>query len=211
MRLPTSISNFLCLLARHRRNVEQSLLLSIEGAAILEFAISLPLLVVFIFGIYDFSYAFNQRQKIEQAAQEGAIVAAAQPTSDIDTSNGNPDSLQPVVAAIYTSLAGSGVLSQANQGTCSLTVPPSGTQNPSGTPNGNLTWGYTIPGCPGTLSITINRGWSSGTAPAVVGTQITVTYPYVWRFNSVIGLMIPGANYSPTTFLTEQTTVHNQT
>ena len=40
-----------------------------QGAALLEFAISLPLLVVFIVGIFDFSGAFNQKQKIEQAAQ----------------------------------------------------------------------------------------------------------------------------------------------
>ena len=56
-----------------------------QGAALLEFAISLPLLVVFIVGIFDFSGAFNQKQKIEQAAQEGAIIAGAQPMSDIAT------------------------------------------------------------------------------------------------------------------------------
>jgi len=50
-----------------------------QGAALLEFAISLPLLVVFIVGIFDFSGAFNQKQKIEQAAQEGAIIAGAHP------------------------------------------------------------------------------------------------------------------------------------
>src|SRR5260370_240663 len=81
-----------------------SLLRDVRGAALLEFAISLPLLVVFVVGIFDFSGAFNQRQKIEQAAQEGAIVAAAQPMSDIDSSNfdtngpnSGPNSLQPVV------------------------------------------------------------------------------------------------------------------
>ena len=206
--MPTSVSNFLRFFERNRRRgTALSLLLPSEGSAILEFAISLPLLVVFIFGIYDFSNAFNQRQKIEQAAQEGAIVAAAQPTSDIDTSNGNPDSLQPVVAAIFTSLAGSGVLAQANQGSCSITTAPTGVQTAA-----TLTWVYTITGCPGNLIITINRGWSSGSAPAALGTQIIVTYPYVWRFNSVIGLLIPGpTSYSATTTLTEQTTVHNQT
>ncbi len=54
-----------------------------RGSALLEFAITLPLLVVFVVGIYDFSGAFNQKQKIEQAAQEGAIIAGAQPMSDI--------------------------------------------------------------------------------------------------------------------------------
>jgi len=49
-----------------------------EGSALLEFAIVLPLLVVFIVGIYDFSGAFNEKQKIGHAAQEGAVAAGAQ-------------------------------------------------------------------------------------------------------------------------------------
>src|ERR1700688_528428 len=104
----------------HRRTA--SLLREAEGAALLEFAIVLPLLVVFVVGIFDFSGAFNQKQKIEQAAQEGAIIAGAQPMSDIapnsSTTASNPDSLQPVVTAIFNSLAGSGVLPNANQGSC---------------------------------------------------------------------------------------------
>src|ERR1039457_3313949 len=105
----------------HRRTVSR--LKDAQGAAILEVAISLPLLVVFVVGIYDFSGAFNQKQKIEQAAQEGAIFAGAQPMSDIEPANANPDSLQPVVVAIFNSLAASGVLPNANTGgTC--TMPP---------------------------------------------------------------------------------------
>src|SRR5271157_1890474 len=92
-----------------------------QGSALLEFAIVLPLLVVFVVGIYDFSGAFNQKQKIEQAAQEGAIVAGAQPMTDIlpgSSTPSSPDSLQPVLTAILNSLAGGGVLPNANQGTC---------------------------------------------------------------------------------------------
>ena len=69
-----------------------------RGSALLEFAITLPLLVVFVVGIYDFSGGFNQKQKIEQAAQEGAIIAGAQPMSDIATTTSDPDSLHPVVS-----------------------------------------------------------------------------------------------------------------
>src|SRR5580693_2717499 len=67
-----------------------------RGSAILEFAITLPLLMVFVVGIYDFSGAFNQKQKIAQAAQEGAILAGAQPMSDIQPTTTNPTSLLPV-------------------------------------------------------------------------------------------------------------------
>jgi Flp pilus assembly protein TadG len=177
-----------------------------EGAALLEFAISLPLLVVFVVGIYDFSGAFNQKQKMEQAAQEGAIVAGAQPMTDIYTANVNPDSLQPVVAVVFNTLAGNGVLPQANQGGCKAA-------SATATPTGSLQWSYAIPGCPDTLNVVINRGWLPGVAPnntQTIGTLLTVTYPYHWRFNSVIQLLFPGASYSATTFLSETAKVHNQ-
>jgi hypothetical protein len=66
-------------------------------------------------------------------------------------------------------------------------------------------------GCPDDLVITINRGKViTSTAPAVVGTIVTVTYPYHWRFNSVIQLLSPGASYAATTKLNESATVQNQ-
>ncbi len=178
----------------HRRTVSR--LRDVQGAALLEFAISLPLLVVFVVGIYDFSGAFDQKQKIEQAAQEGAIIAGAQPASDI-ASPTPPDSLLPVVAAVFNSLLGSGVL----QG-CTLPAAASGT---------GLASTYTISGCPDSLIITINRGTVvNSVSPAVVGTVVQVTYPYHWRFNSVIQSLIPGASYAATTQVTESATVHNQ-
>jgi Flp pilus assembly protein TadG len=185
----------------HRRTV--SLLREVQGAALLEFAIVLPLLIVFVVGIFDFSGAFNQKQKIEQAAQEGAIIAGAQPMSDIASGNSNPDSLQPVVAAVFNSLAASGVVPR---GTC---TPPPVTPTHSGA---NLKWKYTISGCPDDLVIVINRGWVAAAGPpAAVCTVVTITYPYHWRFNSVIQLLFPGAGYAAITSLTESATVHNQT
>jgi Flp pilus assembly protein TadG len=180
-----------------------SLLLDEGGAAILEFAIALPLLVLFVVGIYDFSGAFNQKLKMEQAAQGGAIFAGTQPTSDITSGNGNPDSLQAVVAAVFNSLAGSGVLPNANQGTCVLPVAPG--------PVNGLTWTYTISGCNSAytinndLIIVINRASVSG-SPAALCTLVTVTYPYHWRFYSVIQSLF-SANFST---LSESATVHNQ-
>ncbi|MGA2456781.1 MAG: TadE/TadG family type IV pilus assembly protein [Terriglobales bacterium] len=188
----------------HRGTV--NLLRGAQGAALLEFAISLPLLVVFVVGIYDFSGAFNQKQKIAQAAQEGAIIAGAQPMSDIAASNGNPTSLQAVATAVYNSLVGSGVLAS---GAC----PPPYTA----TGGAALTWTYSISGCNGAypsdkLVITINRGFVSATSTSafVVGTVVAIQYPYHWRFNSVIQLLIPGASYAATTQVTESATVHNQ-
>jgi Flp pilus assembly protein TadG len=176
-----------------------------DGSSLVEFAISLPLLVVFVVGIYDFSGAFNQKQKIEQAAQVGAIIAAGTPNGDIESATSNPDSLQPVVSVVFNTLADANVLPLANQGGCK---PASAVvTGPAG-----LTWTYTISGCPDTLTIKIDRGWvpATGVTPVSVGTQLTVSYPYQWRFNSVIQLLVPGASYAATTLLTETATVHNQ-
>src|ERR1700681_2975181 len=165
-----------------------SLLREAQGAALLEFAIVLPLLMVFVVGIYDFSGAFNEKQKIAQAAQEGAIIAGSQPMSDIQTSTTTgPASLLPVQTAIVNSLVSTGVVTTS----CN---PVTGSGGP------NLTWTYTIAGCPGSLVITINRGWKTGSgtaaSPASLGTVVTVQYPYTWRFNKVIQLIVPGANYA---------------
>jgi hypothetical protein len=184
------------------------LLTSEEGASLLEFAIVVPLLVVFVVGIYDFSAAFNQRQKIVQAAQEGAVVAGAQPMSDIQTATGNPASLQPVLTAVFNSLSSTGVLPN---GGASCTQP-----FPAPPPPAGVTWIYTIPNCSTTyasdnLKITINRGWVSGGSTAAVGTSVQVVYPYHWRFGGVIQLLFPGPNgYSTPTQVTANATVHNQ-
>lgn len=208
----------------------QALLRETDGSAILEFAISLPLLVVFVVGIFDFSGAFNQKQKIEQAAQEGAIIAAAQPTNDLN-GNINPPSLQPVVAAVFNSLAGSGVLALANATPCSLTPAPVPSQGPvPGMTIGPFTWVYSISGCSGNpadsnrgcmsdsnnnLWIVINRAWvpavASGPITMVpVGTSVMVSYDYHWRFNSAIQLLFPDARYQPKTCISESSTVLNQ-
>ncbi len=197
-----------------------------RGSALLEFSITLPLLVVFVVGIYDFSGAFNQKQKIEQAAQEGAILAGAQPMTDVTGGTAsvptNPDSLKAVVTAIFNSLAGSGALPNANTGSCVM-PPPAPSQ-----PNGGLSWTYTISGCSSAtginnLIITINRGCVCAAAPTctaappcasgppvAVASSVTITFPYNWRFNSVVQLLIPGAAYAAITQLTETATVHNQ-
>jgi Flp pilus assembly protein TadG len=189
-----------------------SLAKSSQGSALVEFSIVLPLLVVFIVGIYDFSGAFNQKQKIEQAAQEGAIVAGAQPMNDIEP-GGAPDSLQPVVSVIFNTLAAQNILPLANQGTCK--VP--GTVTPGANP---LQWTYAISGCSGSfpgdnLTISINRGFvavvTNLPTTLTVSTQVVVSYPYHWRFNSVIQLLMPGASYAATTNVSETATVHNQT
>ena len=96
-----------------------------EGSALVEFAIALPLLVVFLVGIYDFSGAFNQKQKIGHAAQEAAVIAGAQPMTDMDPAapaTANPYSLQPVLEVVFSSLSADNVLPQGTWASCAVSA-----------------------------------------------------------------------------------------
>src|ERR1700676_2138628 len=53
------------------------------ASQIVELAISLPVLVLFAVGIFDFSGALTLKQNLTNAAREGARVAAADPASDM--------------------------------------------------------------------------------------------------------------------------------
>lgn len=52
-----------------------------RGAAMVEFAIVLPVLLTFLFGIIEFGHLFNVRLSAQQAAREGCRLAVLQTTS----------------------------------------------------------------------------------------------------------------------------------
>src|SRR5579863_3165348 len=54
-----------------------------RGTQLAEFAITLPLLVVFVVGIFDFSGAFTLKQKLTNIARDAARAAAADPATDL--------------------------------------------------------------------------------------------------------------------------------
>ncbi len=54
-----------------------------RASQIVELALSLPVLVLFVVGVFDFSGALTLKQKLTNAAREGARVAASDPASDM--------------------------------------------------------------------------------------------------------------------------------
>ena len=86
-----------------------------RGAAAVEFAIILPILIVLVFGIVEFSIAYNHQQGLHAAAREGARVASL-PQSDQAT----------IDARVRSALQG--VLSATDIQNATITVTPSGNQ-----------------------------------------------------------------------------------
>ncbi|HEY1263731.1 MAG TPA: TadE family protein [Terriglobales bacterium] len=165
------------------------------GAELVEFAICLPILVVFVVGTYDFGAAFTLKQKLNSAAAAGARVAAGQTTSDLSTAGGcgaAPISVCAVRDVVDSALARSGV------NDCNLI-------GSSGTLTGVLKWEFDGSCGTGTLHLTIERGFSyTATLAApfdtsiyrIEASRITLTYPYQWQFGRAITLIAPTANYT---------------
>jgi Flp pilus assembly protein TadG len=157
-----------------------------------EFAVSLPLLIVMVVGIFDFSGAYTLKQKLANAARNGARSAAADPATDL-CNGGIPASVSDAFQVVDNDLTA------AKVNDCGIGMPAS---------SGPLTWKSTAgtpPAC--NITFTINRGYiitsgSTTTSPDCtspkpgVGTQIVatcvmITYGYNWRFSRVASVLLP--------------------
>lgn len=169
-----------------------------RAAQLVEFAVALPLLVLFVVGIFDFSSAFTLKQKLTNAARDGARVAAADPANDLSAPITVPVSVNDAFQVVYNNLAAN------NINVCGLLA----TGGNAPTTASGLTWTYTgTANCPpGGLTITINRGYyfpstgatlpsvpctsqSPGAQTAVISTCVSIKYAYPWRFGKVASLM----------------------
>ncbi|SRR5260370_758189 len=171
------------------------------GAQILEFALVLPLLVVFVVAIYDFGQAFNVKEKLNFAAKDGARLGATEPTSDLSQSV--PRSVTAIRDLVDADLVAAGI------NDCGL-----GAIQQTST----LVWSATGScGNGATFTLTIDRGlnfstFSPGTPEPIrlIATHVDLNYPYQWHFNSAIRLLVPGANYAGITQIDTDDVAANQ-
>jgi Flp pilus assembly protein TadG len=173
-----------------------------SGSQLLEFAVALPLLVVFVVGIFDFGGAFNLKQMLNNIAREGARFASNLPTNDLDAL-GTPQSVTAIRDLVVTHLQ------TARLNDCGL-AGQAGVNGPA------TTWTYTAAGggCPAPLVLTVERSYSFTTVVGantfnVISTRVSLKYPYSWHFNKVIQLLVPGATYLGVTQINTDATVPN--
>ena len=169
-----------------------------RAAQLVEFAVSLPLLVVFVVGIFDFSGAYTLKQKLTNVARDAARAAAADPSNDLQSpSSSLPASVSDAFQVVFNYL----VANKIN--TCNMTS-GLGINGPA------ETWSFSSSGngCTGTgLIIKINRGYvfaanganqpaavncttqAPGAQTAVIGTCVSIQYAYQWQFGRVASLL----------------------
>jgi Flp pilus assembly protein TadG len=172
-----------------------------NASSLVEFAVSLPFLVVLVVGIFDFGGAFNTKQELNNAAREAARYGASEPIYDL--SNPIPVGSIDAVRTLVDSY-----LQASRINDCGLNTVAQAGASP--------TWTYTTiaqNGCVGTFTLTIVRGFGTNNSgctlpatgygspnpinPYIPCTHVTISYPYQWMFNSVISLIVPNANYGP--------------
>lgn len=184
--------------SRSVKSLGKSVRVEDRGAQLVEFAVALPLLVVFVVGIFDFSSAFTLKQRLTNLARDAARTAAADPSSDVQTGS-TPVSVMDAFYLVDNYL-------QANSiNDCGVTSTPTGA---------GLTWTFTANGngCPTAgLRIVVNRGYyfpatgaitpavscapiSPNGVTAVIGTCVSIQYPYPWRFGRAASLL--GNNFN---------------
>lgn len=178
-----------------------------DASQIAEFAVALPLLLVLVVGIFDFGNAFNMKQKLTNAARDAARFGASQPTNDLTQTT--PSSVLAIRDLVVNYLQTSKI-NDCGIGTATAT--PAGGANP-------WQWSFTAP-CPGGNSVvlTVDRGnifastvTTGGNPMSVIATNVTISYPYKWQFNRVIGLLVSGASYPANSQITVSSTLANET
>jgi Flp pilus assembly protein TadG len=191
-----------------------------RGAQLVEFAVALPLLVLFVVGIFDFSNAFTFKQKLTNIARDAARVAAADPTNDLVAPT-TPSAVPASVLDAFQVIDNYMLANNIND--CGIT--------PSSSPTG-LTWTSTATGngcaTPG-LTIIINRGYYFAATPAaspasvncaaqpvvggptqtaIIGTCVSIQYAYQWRFGRIASVL--GSTMSLPTSITVAAVAMNE-
>jgi Flp pilus assembly protein TadG len=186
-----------------RRRQFGALLRDTEAAALVEFAVALPLLVVLVVGIFDFGGAFNLKQELNNAMREGARYGASEPTND-QLNGGTPPSVDAVRYLVASYLLA------ARLNDCGLA-----TMSPPANQSAPMTWIYSTTGsCATALVLTIQRPCISPKCPAMAQnvymptTYVQIQYPYQWHFNNVIQLLVPGASFALSSITTDAAAVN---
>ena len=99
-----------------------------RGAAAVEMAIVLPILILLVFGIIEFSIYFNRLQGLQAAAREGARVAALPQSTQSDVKDKVVSALSGVLPTSQSPLVSVSPSSGGRGRTAATAAPSPGTR-----------------------------------------------------------------------------------
>jgi len=159
--------------------------------------LALPLILVMLIGLLDFANAYNIKQKLANAAREGARVG--QSLGYGDTTSTSTTSVQTIKDDVTTYLANAGVNTSFIATSVSWTPAPSciGTYY---TTSGGVNYGLKIERC---------YKVPNPTGGDILSVKVTLSYPYNWTygFNHVINMLIPSSSFAGTINIGTDTTM----
>jgi Flp pilus assembly protein TadG len=162
---------------------------SSEGSQLLEFALAAPFLLVVVIGIIDFARVYSLKQKLNNAAREGARYGASQDLANLDSTQAGA-----IGSVVSNYLTNAGV-----------------TQCAIGTASGGPTdymFSSSTKGC-GSFNLDVNRAvpiMLNGTA--YLATKVTITYPVTWSIGNIMKVFLPSSTLKsalPSTVATDAT------
>lgn len=169
---------------------------SSKGSQLVEFALALPVLLLLVVGIWDFGSAFALKQKLTNAAREGARIVVSTPMA-------NPNGAAGCSKTVPCAVVSAATAAQKYLTNASLDaswISPSSPSSTAACPSGE--WIYGTSGASGP-SLDIKSGvWltpagdvvPADTAPplgSVKATQATLILPLKWQLASFLPGVFP--------------------
>jgi Flp pilus assembly protein TadG len=172
------------------------------GATLAEFAVTLPILVLILYAIFDFGSALVLKQKLEHVVYEAARAAASQSTGDLSNAAvGTSGSVADLRDTVAQNLQNAGVNDCGLLGAAPSSPPPP----PS-------TWTYSVSGggCPAPLVLTIRReDVVSVNGVSVFLSGVTLQYPFQYRSAAILKVVAPGSSFPTSTNLVVDASMKN--
>lgn len=169
-----------------------------EGSQLLEFALGVPFLVVILIGVLDFGAGFHLRQKLTNAAREGARIGINQRTLDLtatscpSTGANSPCSIQAIRDAVVN------YLDEVDLDTSIIATDPT-----FGPGFGEFTYLSTDGNSDPLIFIDRGHTFTNTGGQVVPATRVQVSWRFTWTFANIIQLLGPNTYQSSFLITTE--------
>lgn len=149
-----------------------------SGSELVEFALLMPLLLLLVAGVWDFGSAFLMKDRMTNAAREGARVSVSVPVNSTDCQGPMPCPLVAAADEVRQYMTNAG-----HDATCIQPLQPQSYMAPA----------RVVYTCPSGIGLEIDRGTTiASSSGPVSATRVTLTFPLRWTLLAwLLGGVLP--------------------